>query len=169
MRRAHHGARDAYQLRWWARRCSVQLERTCILTAPLPTLHLAAAFLAIPAIAASAQDISFGQRVFQDKADCQFCHGPEGDGRGDPRSPGKAANLHTTQLGRDALIEVVTCGRVGTEMPYFDKYAYEDRKCRGLSEADLGKDMPPFPHSNSLTQREIAAVVDYILATFVGK
>jgi mono/diheme cytochrome c family protein len=95
--------------------------------------------------------------------------GPEGDGRGDPRSPGKGANLHTTQLGRDALVEVVTCGRVGTEMPYFDKYAYEDRKCRGLSEADLGKDMPPFPHSNSLTQREIAAVVDYILATFVGK
>ena len=92
-----------------------------------------------------------------------------GDGRGDPRSPGKAANLHTTPLGREALIEVVTCGRVGTEMPYFDKYAYEERKCRGLSEADLGKDMPPFPHSNSLTQREIAAVVDYIVASFVGK
>ena len=36
--------------------------------------------------AASAQDTSFGQRLFQDKADCQFCHGPEGDGRGDPRS-----------------------------------------------------------------------------------
>jgi mono/diheme cytochrome c family protein len=152
----------------------------CILTAPLarrrraltplwPTRRLAAAFLAITTIAASAQDTSFGQRLFQDKADCQFCHGPEGDGRGDPRSPGKAANLHKTELGRDALIEVVTCGRVGTEMPYFDKYAYEERRCRGLSEADLGKDMPPFPHSNSLTQREIAAVVDYILATLVGK
>jgi mono/diheme cytochrome c family protein len=140
--------------------------------APLPTLRLAFITIAVSAAltyAASAQDTSFGQRLFQDKADCQFCHGPEGDGRGDPRSPGKAANLHTTQLNRDALIEVVTCGRVGTEMPYFDKYAYEDRKCRGLSEADLGKDMPPFPHSNSLTQREIAAVVDYILATFVGK
>jgi len=139
--------------------------------APLPTLRLALAIavLAMPTYAASAQDTSFGQRLFQDKADCQFCHGPEGDGRGDPRSPGKAANLHTTQLNREALIEVVTCGRVGTEMPYFDKYAYADRKCRGLSEADLGKDVPPFPHSNSLTQREIAAVVDYILANFVGK
>jgi hypothetical protein len=42
---------------------------------------------------AAAQDVSFGERSFQDKADCQFCHGPEGDGRGDPRSPGKAANL----------------------------------------------------------------------------
>ena len=130
---------------------------------------IALAGLLLCADLACAQDPSFGQRLYQDKADCQFCHGPEGDGRGDPRSPGKAANLHKTELGRDALIEVVTCGRVGTEMPYFDKYAYEDRKCRGLSEVDLGKDMPPFPHSNSLTQREIAAVVDYILATFVGK
>ena len=138
--------------------------------APLPTLRLITLVaLAMLTCAASAQDTSFGQRLFQDKADCQFCHGPQGDGRGDPRSPGKAANLHKTELGRDALIEVVTCGRVGTEMPYFDKYAYEERRCRGLSEADLGKDMPPFPHSNSLTQREIAAVVDYILATLVGK
>ena len=129
----------------------------------------ATAILLLSPDSAFAQDTSFGQRLFQDKADCQFCHGINGDGRGDPRSPGKAANLHKTELGRDALIEVVTCGRVGTEMPYFDKYAYEERRCRGLSEADLGKDMPPFPHSNSLTQREIAAVVDYILAAFVGK
>jgi mono/diheme cytochrome c family protein len=150
-----------------------RLERHVLLIAPLPTLQhaglLAVASLAITVSAASAQDVSFGQRLFQEKADCQFCHGPEGDGRGDPRSPGKASNLHKTMLGREQLIGVVTCGRTGTEMPYFDKYAYEERKCRGLSEADLGKDVPPVPHSNSLTQREIAAVVDYILARFVGK
>ena len=152
---------------------AVCLERHVHLIAPLPTLQhaglLAAASLAMTVSAASAQDVSFGQRLFQEKADCQFCHGPEGDGRGDPRSPGKASDLHKTMLAREQLIEVVTCGRVGTEMPYFDKYAYEERKCRGLSEADLGKDMPPVPHSNSLTQREIAAVVEYILTRFVGK
>jgi len=38
----------------------------------------AAAALAMSTCAASAQDVSFGQRVFQDKADCQFGHGPEG-------------------------------------------------------------------------------------------
>src|SRR5258708_33442370 len=42
---------------------------------------------------AFAQDTSFGQRLFQDKADCQFCHGINGDGRGDPRSPGAAGGL----------------------------------------------------------------------------
>lgn len=135
------------------------------LTSALATI----AWFATTTCEAQAQDVSFGQRLFQEKADCQFCHGPDGDGRGDPRSPGKASNLHKTMLGREELIEVVTCGRAGTEMPYFDKYAYEDRKCRGLSEADLGKDMPPVPHSTSLTQREIAAVVDYILAKFVGQ
>jgi mono/diheme cytochrome c family protein len=118
---------------------------------------------------ACAQDTSFGQRIFQDKADCQFCHGPDGDGRGDPRSPGRAANLHETHLNRDQLIEVVTCGRPGTEMPHFDKYAYEDTDCYGLKGKNVGDDAVRDPHSTSLTKREIEAVVDYVLAKFVGK
>jgi len=117
----------------------------------------------------AAQDTSFGQRLFRDKADCQFCHGIDGDGRGAPQSPGRAANLHTTILNRDQLIEVIACGRPGTEMPHFDKYAYEDTNCYGLSVAQLGNDAPHDPHSTSLTRREIEAVADYVLATFVGK
>ena len=117
---------------------------------------------------AFAQDTSFGQRLFRDKADCQFCHGIDGDGRGAPQSPGRAANLHTTILNREQLIEVIACGRPGTEMPHFDKYAYEETNCYGLSAAQLGNDLPRDPHSTSLTKREIEAVVDYILATFVG-
>jgi mono/diheme cytochrome c family protein len=110
-----------------------------------------------------AQDTSFGQRLFQDKADCQFCHGIDGDGRGDPRSPGQAANLHKTILNREQLIEVITCGRPGTEMPHFDRYCY------GRSAAELGADTPHDPHSTSLTKRGIEAVADYIFAKFVGK
>jgi mono/diheme cytochrome c family protein len=115
------------------------------------------------------KDVSFGQRLYQDKADCQFCHGINGDGHGDPRSPGKAPDLHKTHLDRTQLIEVVTCGRPGSEMPHFDKFAYDDKSCYGLAAAELGKNIPPDPHSTSLTQREIAAVVDYVVATFVGK
>ncbi len=119
---------------------------------------------------AFAQDVSFGQRLYQDKADCKFCHGPDGDGRGDPRSPGAAANFHKTILDKSQLVEVVTCGRPGTEMPHFDKYAYDDdTPCYGMKEKDVGKDKPPDPHSTSLTKREIEAVVDYIVTTFVGK
>jgi hypothetical protein len=113
--------------------------------------------------------MSFGQRLFQEKADCQFCHGVNGDGHGDPRSPGKASDLHQTRLDRGQLIEVIACGRPGSEMPHFDKYAYEDKSCYGLSAAELGKNVPPDPHSTSLTKREIGALADYILTSFVGK
>jgi hypothetical protein len=96
-------------------------------------------------------------------------HGKTGAlGRGDPRSPGKAPDLHKTALTREQLIEVIACGRPATEMPHFDKYAYEDKSCYGLSAAGVGKNMPPDPHSTPLTRREIEAVADYILATFVG-
>jgi hypothetical protein len=93
---------------------------------------------------AHAQDGSYGARLFQDKADCQYCHGINGDGRGDPRSPGRAANLHETRLDREQLIEVIACGRPGTEMPHFDKYAYEDTDCYGLKGKDLGTDAPHY-------------------------
>jgi cytochrome c553 len=130
---------------------------------------IVAATLLLSPNLAFAQDTSFGQRLFQDKADCQFCHGANGDGRGDPRSPGRAANLHETHLNRDQLIEVIACGRPGTEMPHFDKYAYEDTDCYGLKGKNLGNDAARDPHSTSLTKREIGAVADYILAKFVGK
>ena len=128
---------------------------------------VAATLLLLPDLAV-AQDTSFGQRLFQDKADCQFCHGSNGDGRGDPRSPGRAANLHETHLNRDQLIEAIACGRPGTEMPHFDKYAYEDTDCYGLKGKNLGNDAARDPHSTSLTRREIEAVADYVLAKFVG-
>jgi hypothetical protein len=137
---------------------------------PNPSMLTAAvAVLTLVAGPAVAQDTSFGQRLFQDKADCQFCHGINGDGRGDPRSPGRAANLHETTLTRSQLIEVIGCGRPGTEMPHFDKYAYEDTDCYGLKGKDLGGDAPHDPHSTGLTKREIEAVADYVIAKFVGK
>jgi mono/diheme cytochrome c family protein len=133
---------------------------------PIQALPLlaAAAMLRLSADPVSAQDTSFGQRLFQDKADCQFCHGIDGDGRGDPRSQGQAVDLHKTILNREQLIEVITCGRPGTEMPHFDRFAYEDKSCYGRTAAELRNDTPHDPHSTSLAKREIEAVVDYIFA-----
>ena len=131
---------------------------------PMPSMParqaIAVAALLLCADLACAQDPSFGQRLYQDKADCQFCHGVNGDGRGDPRSPGKAPDLHKTRLDRAQLVEVIACGRPGSEMPHFDKYAYEAKDCYGLSAEELGKNIPPDPHSTSLNKREIAALAD---------
>jgi hypothetical protein len=132
-----------------------------------PAIVLAA--LLVCSDLAAAQDASFGERLYRDKADCQVCHGVNGDGRGDPRSPGKAPDLHQTRLDREQLIEVIACGRPGSEMPHFDKFAYEAKDCYGLSAEELGKNIPPDPHSTSLNKREISALADFILATFVGK
>ena len=49
-------------------------------------LLLAAIALAPTSGMVGAQDRSFGDRLYHEKADCQFCHGIDGDGRGDPRS-----------------------------------------------------------------------------------
>jgi mono/diheme cytochrome c family protein len=133
----------------------------------LPLVVITASLALLTEIAC-AQDVSFGQRIFHEKADCQFCHGVNGDGRGDPRAPGRPADLHKTFLTREQLIDVIACGRPATQMPHFDKYAYEDR-CGGFTATELGKDVPPDPHSTSLTRREIEAVADYILAVFKGK
>ena len=132
-------------------------------------LLIAASALLLLSGTIRAQDVSFGDRLFHEKADCQFCHGINGDGHGDPRSPGKASDLHATKLDREQLIEVIRCGRPGSEMPRFDKYAFEDNSCYGLSAADLGKQLPPEPHSTSLTKREIEVLADYILTTYKGK
>jgi len=64
----------------------------------------ATAILLLSPDSAFAQDTSFGQRLFQDKADCQFCHGINGDGARSALA-GRAANLHETNLNRDQLIE----------------------------------------------------------------
>ena len=132
-------------------------------------LIFALALLLLTSGTIRSQDVSFGDRLFHEKADCQFCHGINGDGHGDPRSPGKGSDLHATKLDREQVIEVIRCGRPGSEMPYFDKYAFEDKSCYGLSATDLGKQMPPEPHSTSLTKREIEALADYILTTYKGK
>jgi mono/diheme cytochrome c family protein len=131
-------------------------------------LAVAGVAVALPATAAG-QNLSFADRLFHEKADCQFCHGVNGDGHGDPRSPGKGSDLRATKLDRQQLIDVIRCGRPGTEMPHFDKYAFDDDSCFGLSAAELGKLLPPQPHSTPLTRREIEALADFIVATYKGK
>jgi hypothetical protein len=44
-----------------------------------------------------------------------------------------------------------------------------ERGVLGLSAAELGQQIPPDPHSTSLTMREVEAVADFILAAYKGK
>jgi len=142
-----------------------------------PSLHYAQAivlaFLAVvtapPLPAAAQDDFAGGRRIFLEKADCAYCHGWAGDGAGQGQSPGGAANLRQSRLNRDSLIMVISCGIPGRGMPHFDDRAYTDKRCYGMTEAELGENVPPNPPSTALPRRDIETVADYLLAKVVGR
>ena len=118
--------------------------------------------------AADPSDIAEGGRLFRQKADCQACHGWAGDGRKMDSQMPDGANLRETTLDRQNLIMVIKCGRPGTGMPAFDRFAYSDGRCYGLKQADLrasGKGMPDPPAT--LQVREVEAIADFLAAKVV--
>jgi mono/diheme cytochrome c family protein len=117
----------------------------------------------------AADDFAYGRRLYLDKAQCAFCHGWAGDGAGDPQSNGGAANLRQSFLNREQLIEVIMCGRPRTPMPRFDESAYTDKRCYGMTEADLGTNVPSLPPGSTLQPREAAALADYLLAKVIKR
>ena len=133
---------------------------------------LLAAFLAgFPAHAQTslspeeARVIEYGKEVYKNKGNCQFCH--KWDASGDTGYGGIALSLRKSFLTREQFAEVVKCGRPLTGMPYHDQFAYNDKRCYGMTREDLGKDMPPI--GESLQPREIDAVVKYLFAKAVGR
>jgi hypothetical protein len=130
---------------------------------------VAAVPLLASAAGAAADDFAYGRRLFLEKANCDYCHGWAGDGAGAGQSPGGAANLRRSQLAREQLITVISCGVPGKPMPHFDDLAYTDKRCYGQTEADLGSRTPPLPPSTTLPQREIEVLADYLLAKVIGR
>ena len=131
-------------------------------------LLAAFASLLLCASAQAQEDYSYARRLYNNKAQCQYCHGWAGDGAGDGQA-GAAPSLRVTRLNREQLIQVIQCGRPGTPMPRFDDQAYVDKRCYNVTEAELGSRTPQLPPGSPLTQREIDAVADFILAKFKGR
>lgn len=122
-----------------------------------------------PLAAQPADPSAYGRRLYQDKAQCPFCHGWAADGAGEPQSNGGAANLRQSFLNRDQLVEVIMCGRPGTPMPRFDEEAYTDNRCYGVTEAEIGSQVPSLPPGATLRKREAEAIADYLLAKVIGR
>jgi mono/diheme cytochrome c family protein len=117
--------------------------------------------------AASADDVARGQKIWHDKAECNFCHGWAGDGVGGFHHPGKPPSLRDTELTRDQIRMLIQCGRPGTPMPYFDRFAYTDKRCYDMTAADLGKMMPD-AGTPPLQPDEIDALADYVATKLKG-
>jgi cytochrome c553 len=138
-------------------------------------LIVAAALLivAVPSVRAQLadpQDIRAGAELFRQKGDCQACHGWAGDGQKMNNEMPDGANLRETKLDRNDLITTIKCGRPGTGMPAFDKFAYSDGRCYGLKQADLkARGLTLSDPASPLIQREIENLADFLFAKVVGK
>ena len=115
-------------------------------------------------------DIAEGMRLYEQKGNCQACHGWAADGRKADSQMPDGANLRESKLNRSGLVTVIKCGRLNTQMPAFDKFAYSDGRCYGKTQADL-KSYPtrmPDPPA-TLQAREIELLADFLMAKVVGK
>jgi hypothetical protein len=124
----------------------------------------------VRAQAADPADIAEGMRLFRQKGNCQACHGWAGDGRKMDSQMPDGANLRQSVLDRETLIIIIKCGRPGTGMPAFDKFAYSDGRCYGMKLDELksrGLTLPDPPAT--LQAREVDLLVDFLLARVVGK
>jgi mono/diheme cytochrome c family protein len=116
--------------------------------------------------AEEARFLEFGKEIFKSKAVCQYCH--KWDASGDQGYGGNALSLRATHLTPEQLTEIVKCGRLGTGMPYHDRFAYTDKRCYGHTGDEMGNDMPP-AGNDILWNREVDAVVKYLFAKAVGR
>jgi len=116
--------------------------------------------------APDAGDIAEGMRLYLQKGDCQACHGWAADGRKMDSQMPDGSNLRETRLNRERLAQTIKCGRPGTGMPAFDKFAYTDGRC-GLKAADLKTPMTDPPAT--FQPREIDLVVAFLMEKVVGK
>jgi Cytochrome C oxidase, cbb3-type, subunit III len=115
-------------------------------------------------------DIADGMRLYQQKGNCQACHGWAGDGRKTDNQMPYGANLRETKLNRAGLVMTIKCGRLNSQMPAFDKFAYSDGRCYGKIQADLKTYATRMPDPPSTLQpREIELIADFLMTKVVGK
>jgi hypothetical protein len=80
------------------------------------------------------------------------------------------ADLRASTLDRQALILTIKCGRPGTDMPAFDKFAYSDGRCYGLKAADLkARQLSLFDPPATLAPNEVQDLADFLMAKVIGK
>jgi mono/diheme cytochrome c family protein len=157
-------ARNQKKWPWW-------------LAVPAASFAIAIGLLVVPsaqvpgqALAPDPSDIAEGMRLYLQKANCQACHGWAGDGRKTDNQMPDGANLRETKLNRNGLVLTIKCGRLNSQMPAFDKFAYSDGRCYGKTQADLQSyptRMPDPPAT--LQQREIDLITDFLMTKVVGK
>jgi mono/diheme cytochrome c family protein len=144
-------------------------RRPRILIALVAAMTVGAVVLLASGNPSNADDAAKGRAIWVAKAGCSDCHGWAGDGFPSAfHSEGRAPSLRETQLTRDQIRETIQCGRPGTPMPHFDRFAYTDKRCYDLTAEDVG-DRKPNRAPTTLQTYEIDAVADYVATKIKGR
>jgi mono/diheme cytochrome c family protein len=109
---------------------------------------------------------ALGESIWKE-AQCRNCHGGLANGIGDVPQDPQGPDLRKTKLTPDQIEETIKCGRPGTPMPHFDRRAYTDDRCYGVTAKDLGDQVPPA--GGAMSQRQITAIVAFLETRFIGK
>ncbi len=164
---------DRHIPRYWLEPGTTLVSAALVSTAPVSELrHVATMGLICGAIlslcgAAFARDaaaVAAGENAW-DKAGCLQCHGASGQG-GDGGEFPAGPSLQKTRLDRAALVETISCGLPGTQMPSWLDDAYTKRACYGFP---LGPAPAEVTATPVLSAGEIQALVDYLMAKIVGR
>src|SRR5258708_39777035 len=73
-------------------------------------------------------DIADGMRLYQQKGNCQACHGWAGDGRKTDSQMPNGPSLRDTKINRSGQILTIKCGRLNSQMPTYEKLSYSDER-----------------------------------------
>lgn len=146
--------------------CSHTVDRVTTGTGPLRALvHMSLLTFGLLLLSSSNSSAEDAGVIAWKTGGCSNCHGNLAAGGQDPSYP-QGPNLRVTLLDKDQLIETISCGRPGTEMPANLKGAYATVPCYGLPTGEVPKEVRP---GGGLTKDEIQALVTFLGAEVVGK
>jgi mono/diheme cytochrome c family protein len=149
--------------RWWL------LGGVCALGLVMTTGASGATAALAQAATPAPEDVAAGMRIYRQKADCQACHGWAADGHKMESQMPDGANLRATKLDREKVVTVIKCGIPGKSMPAFDRLAYSDGRCYGMTLEALKK-LGGLPDAAATLQpREVEQVADFLFSKVVGK
>lgn len=113
-----------------------------------------------------AETIARGLEAFKD-AGCRSCHGWAANGDREGPTP-QGPSLRDSPISFQGIVYTVTCGRLGSEMPYFNRDAYRDEAVCGMTRDAAGDTIPPRAQ-NLLDEEEIADLAAYIVGYVQGR
>ncbi len=113
-------------------------------------------------------DLEKGKKLYIRKAKCATCHGWDGAGSGKHPRAHAGPNLREYAKDYEMLVEMIACGRPGSNMPFHDRMAYKDDRCYGLTLDDFGPDEMQPMVGKTLRKDDIGTLAAYVYQYIIG-